>query len=175
LLKPLLILCLGNEIVSDDAFGPAVARALANEPELNRCTDVLFAPVAGFHLLDLFQGREKVLIVDTIVTGKAAPGTLHSFPAGVLTPSKHLTTSHQISLPTALELGTRLGIVMPKVVDVVAVEAQDLETLSEELTEPVRGALDKALTHIRRWVAENAAEGCNDDRKRQDACEHTAR
>ena len=174
MLKPLLVLCLGNEIVSDDAFGPAVARTLADDPDLNRCADVLFAPVAGFHLLDLFQGREKVLIVDTIVTGQAAPGTLHSFPAGVLTPSNHLTTSHQISLPTALELGTRLGIAMPKVVDVVAVEAQDLETLSEELTEPVRAAMEQALAHIRRWVTENAAEGCNDDRERQDV-EHTTR
>lgn len=114
--------------------------------------------MAGFHLLDLFQGRDKILIVDTIVTGTAAAGTLHSFPAGVLTPSKHLTTSHQISLPTALELGKRLGLKMPEVVDVVAVEAQDLETLSEELTQPVRDALDGALARIRAWVAENAVE-----------------
>ncbi|HEY3296887.1 MAG TPA: hydrogenase maturation protease [bacterium] len=156
--KPLLILCLGNEIVSDDAFGPAVSRALRDEPDLNRHADILFAPVAGFHLLDLFQGRDKILIVDTIVTGTAAAGTLHSFPAGVLTPSKHLTTSHQISLPTALELGKRLGLKMPEVVDVVAVEAQDLETLSEELTQPVRDALDGALARIRAWVAENAVE-----------------
>jgi hydrogenase maturation protease len=163
--KPLLVLCLGNEIVTDDAFGPSVARVLRDEPELKRHADVLFAPVAGFHLLDLLQGREKILIVDTIHTGKSVPGTLHSFPAGVLTPSKHLTTSHQISLPTALELGKRLGYEMPAVVDVVAVEALDLETLSEEMTQPVRDALQGALQHIRAWVSENAVESLCDDRK----------
>jgi len=155
--KPLLILCLGNEIVSDDAFGPAIARVLRDEPELNRHADVLFAPVAGFHLLDLFSGRQRILIVDTIVTGTAPAGTMHRFPAGLLTPSRHLTTSHQISLPTALELGKRLGLSMPDVVDVVAVEAQDLETLSEELTQPVRDAMDGALAMIRDWVSKNAA------------------
>lgn len=134
---------------------------------------MLFAPVAGFQLLDLFQGREKVLIVDTIVTGQAAPGTLHSFPAGILTPSNHLTTSHQISLPTALELGKRLGLKMPDVVDVAAVEAQDLETLSEELTPPVRGALEKALEYIRVWVRDHAVEGCEDDWKQQNVCTKT--
>jgi hydrogenase maturation protease len=157
LLKPLLILCLGNEIVSDDAFGPAMAKRLQEEPPLLEKADVIFAPVAGFHLLDLFVGRRTVLIVDTIVTGNAPPGTLHRFPAGLLTPSRHLTTSHQISLPTALELGKRLNLDMPEVVDVVAVEAQDLETLSEEMTAPIREAMDTALTFVREWVERNSA------------------
>jgi hydrogenase maturation protease len=157
-LKPLLILCLGNEIISDDAFGPAVAATLRTEPRVAEAADIVFAPVAGFHLLDLLTGRKKVLIVDTIVTGKTAPGTLHVFPAGVMTPSRHLTTSHQISLPTALDLGKKLGLDMPDVVDVCAVEAQDLETLSEEMTPVVRGAMYAALVHVREWVARRTSE-----------------
>jgi hydrogenase maturation protease len=158
LLKPFLILCLGNEIVSDDSFGPRIAARLESGHDLDDDTDVVFAPVAGFHLLDLMQGREKVLIVDTIVTGKAAPGTIHVFSAGIMTPSRNLTTSHQISLPTALELGGRLGYEMPGVVDVIAVEAQDLETISEELTPPVSQAMGEALEQIRLWMAANAVE-----------------
>jgi hydrogenase maturation protease len=163
LLKPLLVLCLGNEIISDDAFGPAVARELAKETEMSRRADVIFAPVAGFSLLDLLTGRRKVLIVDTIRTGKAVPGTLHSFPAGVLTPSHHLTTSHQINLPTALELGKRLGYAMPERIDILAVEAQDLETLSEELSPPVRAALPEALRLVRKWMARNREEESRDE------------
>jgi hydrogenase maturation protease len=158
LLKPLFVLCLGNEIVSDDAFGPVVARQLTSETEICRRADVIFAPVAGFSLLDLMAGRRRVLIVDTIRTGKSAPGTLHSFPAGVLTPSQHLTTSHQISLPTALELGKRLGYDMPDQIDILAVEAHDLETLSEELTPPVRAAVNDALRYVRDWIERNYVE-----------------
>lgn len=158
LVKPLLVLCLGNEIISDDAFGPEVARELQKETEMCRRADVIFAPVAGFSLLDLLTGRRKVLIVDTIRTGKSDPGALHSFPAGVLTPSHHLTTSHQISLPTALELGKQLGCAMPEGIDILGVEAQDLETLSEELTPPVRAALPEALRFVRDWIARNSVE-----------------
>jgi len=157
-LKPLLILCLGNEIISDDGFGPEIARRLKKELESSRCADVVFAPVAGFFLLDLLSGRRSVLIVDTIRTGKTEPGTLHSFPAGILTPSYHLTTSHQINLPTALELGRRLGYDMPNDIDIVAVEALDLETLAEALTPPVQAALPGALQAVRGWIAKHSEE-----------------
>ena len=134
---------------------------MLEQDDLAARVDVVFAPVAGFRLLDLLTGREKVLIVDTIQTGRAAPGTLHSFPAGAFTPTNTLTISHQISLPTALELGRRLGVDMPQVVDVVAVEAGDLETLSEELSPPVRRAIGGALSLIRKWISQNAMEEQN--------------
>ncbi|MDD5088068.1 MAG: hydrogenase maturation protease [bacterium] len=148
-----LVLCLGNEIISDDRFGPVVAQRLQEEQGGRLGADVIFAPLAGFHLLDLLAGRSAVLIVDTILTGSAPPGTLHEFPAGTLTPSKNLTTSHQISLPTALELGRRLGIELPAVIDIIAVEAQDVETISENMTEPVARAVDEAISFIRKWIA----------------------
>lgn len=157
-MKPLLVLCLGNEIISDDGFGPVVAKRLNEQGDLAVRVDILFAPVAGFQLIDLLRGREKVLIVDTIRTGQVAPGTLHSFPAGALSPSNHLTTSHQISLPTALELGKRLSLDMPQVIDVIAVEAEDLETLGEELSPSVRSAVDDALVLIENWIFRNTVE-----------------
>jgi len=156
--KQLLVLCLGNEIISDDGFGPEIARQLSLRNDIIEQAEVIFAPIAGFHLIDLLAGREKVLIVDTIRTGKAAPGTLYSFPAGELTPSNNLTTSHQISLPTALELGRQFGADMPGLVSVIAVEAEDTETLSEELSPSVRAAVDKALDLIKVWISQNEAE-----------------
>ncbi|MBU0509486.1 hydrogenase maturation protease [bacterium] len=158
MLKPLLVLCLGNEIISDDRFGPEVARRLQEESGEGLGADVIFAPLAGFRLLDLLAGRRAALIVDTIRTGHAAPGTLHEFPAGVLTPSKNLTTSHQISLPTALELGRQLGVELPEVIDVLAVEAHDLETLREEMTAPVQEAMDKALQFVYQWIERNSSK-----------------
>lgn len=162
MLKPILILCLGNEIISDDGFGPEVARQLTLHDDQVEQVGVIFAPVAGFYLLDLLAGREKVLIVDTIRTGKVVPGTLQSFPTNTFTPGGYrLTISHQISLPTTLELGRRLGMDMPKVIDLIAVEAEDLETLSEELTPSVRSAVDKAIVLIKEWVSKNAVEEVN--------------
>jgi len=163
--KSLLILCLGNEIISDDGFGPKVAEKLQEHPEITDIADVIFAPVAGFGLLDYFAHREKILIVDTIRTGKVAPGTLSTYPANIFTPSFHLTTSHQINLPTALELGKQLGIDMPKEIDVVTVEAEDLETLCEKLTPNVEQAISGAIELIKNWVIKNSMEEMNRERR----------
>jgi hydrogenase maturation protease len=165
LLKPILILCLGNEIIADDAFGPIIADHLRDDPALDENVEVIFAPVAGFHLLDLLAGRDQILIVDSIVTGTSPAGTMQTFPVGILAPSKHLTTSHQISLPTAIELGQKLGLKMPRVIDVVAVEAEDLETIGGALTPAVQNAVPSTLEYIRNWIAKHLGDQTHDERK----------
>jgi hydrogenase maturation protease len=165
-LKPVLVLCLGNEYLSDDGFGPAVAARLNTGSELPDYVEVLGAAVAGFNLLDHLAGRQRVLIVDTIRTGKSAPGYLHYFSLGELAPTHHLTTSHQISLPTALEFGRRLGLAMPAAVDVLAVEADDLETLREYLTPPVAKAVEQAVLSIGTWILENRVKEVPDNNGR---------
>jgi hydrogenase maturation protease len=149
---PRLILCLGNEVLSDDGFGLAVAQRLRQLEIEDDKTEVIFASLAGFALIDLLKDRDRVLVVDTICTGKHPAGMLHSFPAGIFSPSRSLTTSHQISLPTALELGKLLGCSMPEQIDVLAVEAQDVETLQEVLSPPVAAAVEDAAEFIRAWL-----------------------
>ena len=156
-MKPLLVLCLGNDILSDDALGSVVAKRL-NGNGFGAAVEVIFAPTAGFGLLDLLKDRSAVLIVDAIITGKAEPGTVHFFPAGILTPSYNLINSHQINLPTALELGKQLGMAMPSEIQVVAVEAQDVETIGEQMTPPVEKAVETVLTAVKSWVDSKITE-----------------
>ena len=152
-MRPLLVLCLGNEVLSDDAFGFRVAGMLGEmEYELGKEVEVIYASLAGFNLLTLLEGRKKVLIVDTIITGSAEPGTMHFFPMGKLIPSRNLTGSHEISLPTALKLAQLMEIETPEDIDVLAVEAQDVQTLSEEMTGPVKAALPEAIAYVKGWT-----------------------
>lgn len=120
--------------------------------ELSEMTEVIFAPRAGFNLLDIMNDRKAVLIVDSITTDLTVPGTIHFFPAGYLTPSNGLINSHQINLPTALELGKKMGYLMPEVIDVLAVEIEDNTTLSEKMTEKVAGSIDLVLEKVYFWV-----------------------
>jgi hydrogenase maturation protease len=150
-LKPLLVLCLGNDILTDDAFGSVVAKRLSRN-DFGASVEVIFAASAGFGLLDLLKDREAILIVDAIITGKADPGTVHFFPAGILTPSYNLINSHQINLPTALELGKQLGMAMPSDIQVIAVEAQDVETIGEQMTPPVEEAVETVLIAVNGWI-----------------------
>jgi hydrogenase maturation protease len=156
-LKPILVLCLGNDVLTDDAFGFRVGEAL-DRPEVTECADVRTAAVAGFALLDILEGRRKVLIVDTVVTGEDAAGTVHFFPRGHWTPSRSLVSSHQISLPNALQFGRLLGYDMPEDIDILAVEASDVTTLSEEMTPLVAAAVPRAAAIVEDWIRDKACE-----------------
>ncbi len=146
-----LVLCLGNEILSDDGIGFVVARELENSPSPVEA-DVCCAALAGFSLLDLLAGRREVLIVDAIMTGESQPGTIYSFPASDLAPTWNLVGSHHISLPTAIEFGRLYGVTMPESVDVLAVEASDVQTLHEGLTPLVAKAVPEVVGRVRDWA-----------------------
>jgi hydrogenase maturation protease len=150
-MRPLLVLCLGNEVLTDDSFGPLVASRFEAKG-VGEDVELIFASVAGFSLLELLQGRKSVLIVDAILTGCAAPGTLHYFSAGILTPSNGLINSHQINLPTALALGKQMGMEMPDDIQVLAAEAEDIETLCEQPTQAVADAIEPAIGVIEAWI-----------------------
>jgi hydrogenase maturation protease len=151
-MKPLLILCLGNEILADDAFGFHVAEALLSDYGPYDNTDIEFAPIAGFSLLDMIVDRKAVLIVDTIITGDYEPGHLYFIQMGYNVPTTTLVSSHQISLPVALQFGKKMGLSMPELIDVLAVEAQDLYTLTESMSKPVEKAVEKAVVRINGWI-----------------------
>ena len=146
-----LILCLGNELLSDDGLGLVVARRLQESPQ-PICADVYSTALAGFSLLDVITGRREILIVDAIVTGAASPGTIHEFPVIQLAPTWNLTSSHHVSLPTVIEMGRLYGMSMPEHIDVIAVEAADVLTLHEGLTPSVARAVSEVVAFARRWA-----------------------
>lgn len=165
-MKSVFILCLGNEIVADDGFGFAVSRELEGDPLLdNDDVEVEFAARAGYYLIDCLSGRRRALIVDTIRTEHDEPGTLRFHEKDAFTSSRHLTSSHQISLPTALRLAEELKVPMPERIDVLTVEALDLETLTEQLTPQVAAAVPRAVELIRKWITEEVCYASHEERK----------
>lgn len=146
-----LILCLGNEILSDDGFGYVVAQHL-KQTDIPLEVDIETASVAGFALLDLLKDRREVLVIDAIQTSCAIPGTIHEFRADSLAPTINLVGSHQINLPTALELGRMCGMTMPDRIDIIAVEAADIHTIHEGLTPAIAKVVPEVQYRARRWI-----------------------
>jgi len=123
--KPILVLCLGNDLLTDDRLGAVVAQRLQSELPDSIPVEIIFAPLAGFALLDLLHDRQYALVVDTILTGKAEPGTISFIPGGISAPTKNLTCSHQASLPTIIGLARQINVPLPECIDILAVEAED--------------------------------------------------
>ena len=140
----MLILGLGNTILSDDGVGIYAVRRVRELVEPSEPIDVEEAELGGFALLDLLEGYRAGVIVDAVEWRSLAPGALRTVDLAEFMPTARLAAGHQIDLPTALELGKTLGLPMPARVVIVAIQVQDPRLLGEQCTDAVAAAIGPA-------------------------------
>ena len=144
-----LILGVGNPILSDDGVGIHVARELKKRSIPG--VDVEELAASGLELLDVVRGYDKVVIIDAIQTTKGKPGELYILEEKDFEKSIHGASPHGINIATALALGRKLvPAEMPKEVVFFAVEAEDLVNVSERLTPKVAKALPRIVDKVRK-------------------------
>ena len=149
---PTLVLGLGNAILCDDGVGIKAARYIAELGD-NPAVVVKEAELAGFALLDLLEGFERAVVIDAVRLRDGKPGDVVVFESSSLEPSLHLVAGHQIDLPTALEMGRRLGRPVPSEVYIVGVQIENDTTFSESCTPDVEAAIPTAAHIALRIVA----------------------
>lgn len=149
---PTLILGLGNAILCDDGVGIKAARYIES---LGPNPDVVVkaAELAGFALIDLMEGFDRAIVIDAVRVRDGKPGDVVVFESGAIAPSLHLVAGHQIDLPTALEMGRRLGRHVPTEAYIVGVQIEDDTTFSESCTPAVTAAIPTAANMALRLVA----------------------
>jgi len=144
-----LVLGVGNPILSDDGVGIHVARELKKRSIPG--VDVEELAASGLELLDVVRGYDKVVIIDAIQTTKGKPGELYILEEKDFEKSIHGSSPHGINIATALALGRKLvPNEMPKEVVFFAVEAEDLVNVSERLTPNVAKALPGIVEMVRK-------------------------
>ncbi len=142
-----LVLGVGNPILSDDGVGIHVAREFKKRRLAG--VDVEELAASGLELLDVVRGYDKVVIIDAIQTTKGKPGELHILEEKDFEKSIHGSSPHGINIATALALGRKLvPNEMPKEVVFFAVEAEDVVNVSEKLTPKVAKALPRILEQV---------------------------
>jgi hydrogenase maturation protease len=142
-----LVLGVGNPILSDDGVGIHVARELMKRKLPG--VDVEELAASGLELLDVVRGYDKVIIIDAIQTKQGKPGKLHILEEKDFEKSIHGSSPHGINIATALAIGRKLvPMEMPKEVVFFAIEAEDLVNVTEQLTPKVEEALPRILERI---------------------------
>jgi hydrogenase maturation protease len=144
----LLVLGLGNDILTDDAVGLRVAHELRRDLAGHPSVDIRQTTEMGLALLDFLTGYRAVVLVDSIQTGRAAPGFLHELDAAS---SSQLTgrTPHFVGVSETLALGRELGLAMPEQVKIFAIEVADPFTLGTVMTPALEAALPGLVAQIR--------------------------
>jgi hydrogenase maturation protease len=133
------ILCLGNDLLADDALGRAAAERLTGiaGPDV----EVVYATGAGFALLDHLAGAPACLVlIDAIHTGQAPPGTIHEMEAAELTAPAG-PSPHYVGVLEMLQLAQALDLRAPDRVTILAVETADEITVGGPMHPLVAAAI----------------------------------
>jgi hydrogenase maturation protease len=151
----ILVLGLGNPILSDDGVGPAVARELESRLGPETVT-VAEASLGGLNLLELIIGYDYVVIIDAIKTEDGQPGQVYRLDPQALTSTRYTTSTHDVNLATALEFGKKLGLDLPREIIIFAIEVTDTETFGESFTPAVAAAIPACTAMIVEEIREKA-------------------
>ncbi|MHB9154445.1 MAG: hydrogenase maturation protease [Endomicrobiales bacterium] len=145
-----LIVGLGNTILGDDAVGIVVARGIYEALQKRRARAGVFlaeASCAGWRLVDLLTGYAKVIIVDSIQSGRGAPGECYRVERREIE-SVHLQSSHGMGLEEALEFSRRSGQEMPEDISIYAIEVENPYEFGETMTPEVERRVPDIIRQI---------------------------
>ena len=145
-----LVIGLGNPILGDDGVGWKIAEELASVIGQDMFVEIDTAALGGLSLMERMLGYYRVVLVDSMETGRGPVGSVQTFPLASLPDpmAGHSASAHDTSLITALKTAESIGADIPKRVDVVAVEAQYVYDFSEELSTPVAAAVPEAVQAV---------------------------
>lgn len=121
---PILILGVGNILLSDEGVGVRVIEAMKGMT-LPDGVELLDGGTASTDLLDSIGNREKVVIVDA-VKGDGKPGTLYRFtPDDVAVRTQGRTSLHQVGLLETLRMAKLLAC-LPQEVVILGIEPKEV-------------------------------------------------
>jgi hydrogenase maturation protease len=145
-----LVIGLGNPILGDDGVGWKIADEVAVAVGQKSSVEVDTAALGGLSLMERLLGYDRVVLVDSMETGQSPVGSVRRFPLAALPNpmAGHSASTHDTSLIIALKTAESIGADIPKRVDVVAVEAQNVYDFSEELSPPVAAAVPGAVQAV---------------------------
>ena len=173
-MKPILILGLGNPLQGDDGVGCHVAEELGGAPVTAPLPDdieVMDGGTPGVGLLNLIEGRKRVIIVDAAEM-EIAPGQFRRFtPEEVtLTGSRERFSLHRSGVADALALAHELRIQLPEIVffGVQPARVEWRDALSPQVQAAVPRVIEAVLNELNQRMK---SEGHLHLRSRRCKCE----
>jgi hydrogenase maturation protease len=146
----ILILGVGNPILSDDGVGIHVLKEL--EKKYSHFSDLELDELStgGLSLAERFIGYKKVIMIDALAIENSTPGTVHKLSMDDFKNTIHMYCAHDCNLPTAFDvLKKELGPEkLPDDVIIIGIEAERFDEFSESLSEKVAEAVPKAVALV---------------------------
>lgn len=153
-MKPLII-SLGHSLRGDDGVGPTVLKAL--RPALEEQADFVECQGDTAALLQLWQDRQRVFLIDACSDGGAEAGKIYRLDglAQALPPDPPSASNHALGLTSTIELGRRLGA-LPRALTIYSVAGKNFALGAALAPEVERAAATVARAIVNEVVNEIA-------------------
>ncbi len=143
-------------------MGVRVAEMVRRALPLDTPVEVSEASVGGLGLMERMLGYERVILIDALyeprggpesarpplisptVAGERNPGAFYRLTLDdlqAISPPQHTASAHDTSLDTALAMGRRMGLPLPREIIIYAIEVENIIDFGEEPTPAVARAI----------------------------------
>jgi hydrogenase maturation protease len=162
----ILILGIGNPLMTDEGVGVRVAEILMGSYELPEGIEVIDAGTMGLGILNLFRDRDLVIVLDAVDNTGHEPGTVVIMTPEQLAPAQVMHSLHDMRFSNVLEAAALTGV-EPEAI-CVGVQVESMEQWVMELTPAVEEALPAAVAAVLDILAERGVtltrvEGTTED------------
>jgi hydrogenase maturation protease len=143
-----IVIGVGNPVLADDSVGLKVVQRIAELLPAKSGIVVRELHLGGIHLMEAMTGYDQAIVVDSMYTPNGVPGTVYLPTVDGRFNTRNTRSTPDSSLAEALELGRAAGLHLPSTIRIWAVEAADLTSFGEQLTEAVQRAVPLVADHI---------------------------
>jgi hydrogenase maturation protease len=143
-----IVLGVGNPILGDDGAGYRTAELLRERLSGSEGPVVVPTSCDWICLLDRLDGFRRLVVIDTISTGRHPPGTLTVLDPEDLRSSSPLYSIHHLSVTEALELGSSMGLSIPSDIVLYAIEIEPPSGFSDRLSPGLSERLERIAREI---------------------------
>ena len=151
--NPIVLLGVGNILLTDEGFGVHVVNQLREDYIFNPPITILDGGTMGMELLTYMRGMTKLLLVD-VINGGEAPGTVYEFPHEEM--NSYFTEAisvHEVGMQDILRIRALQEDPLEDAV-VIGVEPESLElglTLSNSTQAAVADVKERVLRVLSNW------------------------
>lgn len=142
-----LVLGFGSDALSDDGLPIKLVNDLKVVTSQKAFTFETSA-VGGLELLELLEGFETAILIDTQLTSRRKPGEIHEFTPANFEETFHLSSQHDLTFHEALRFAKEMGISLPEDIRIIAIEIVENKRLSFEFSEEIEFIYLKILKEI---------------------------
>ncbi len=145
-MRTILILGIGNILQSDDGIGVHVINhILESDMIIPEDVEIIDGGTAGFDLLSVMTGREKIIIVDALKTDDV-PGSIYRFTPEHARDSRASFSLHDVGITEVLRTLKLLGE-NPEI-EFIGIVPENISTLNIGLSPAVKKSIPLAVNQI---------------------------